>query len=109
MEKARTTRIRQALRDNLRDLLAVVVALGMLGNMLLLVVILRAHLDVLRECKRSVAEIARWQGPTSAVSSTTFDGRPLQLGVQEARGPADVENLVERTRDGLKRLARKEP
>lgn len=57
------------------------------------------------EYTEAVKTLARWQGPLSLVTHAELDGRPISLGLQEARGPRDVETLHERQVDSWLRLA----
>lgn len=105
-------RTRDALRENLLILLLVIVVVGqsIIGVLMAsgereIVRVQQAQLETQREWSHSVAIIAAWQGPTSLVTRATIDGRDTSLGVQEERGPHDVEAAWDRTSDSLKRLA----
>lgn len=108
-------RLKNAILDNPLASALLVVAVAMLLNGFLLVQVTRQSVsvqeqqrDFMEQWATRVGVIAQWQGPTSLVTHTSVDGREATLGIQEARGPLDVENAWDRTADGLKRLARKQ-
>jgi hypothetical protein len=67
--------------------------------------ILAAHEQQMERWAEAVSYIARWQGPTQMRTACELDSKAVDMTFQEARGVADVEILVNRTRDGLQRLA----
>lgn len=76
-----------------------------LGVMRQQVVLQRHGVEMQAEYTEAVKTLAHWQGPLSLTTHAELDGHPIALGLQEARGPRDVENVVERQVDSLTRMA----
>lgn len=114
----RSSRARDVLGEHYRDLVTLVTAVLMAICFYLLVTVMNRQAAIAErqvaiqerqaamqaEYTGYVGTLARWQGPTSLSTETTIDGRATRLAVQEERGPCEIENALERTRDGLKRL-----
>lgn len=95
-------RVRQAFQDHM----LLIVAVAMLLNGYLSVVVARQQRDFMEQWAAKVGVIAEWQGPDQLRTSLKIDGDPADFTIQEARGFMDVENLVNRKRDSLKRIAK---
>lgn len=100
-------RIREAFQDHM----LLIVAVAMLLNGFLQVQVMRQQRDIQGQQRdfmevwaKRVGVIAEWQGPTQMQTNTERDGAQFALTMQQARSADDVDVLIQRMQQGLRRM-----